>query len=582
MIKKNSKALALAIALVFMMASALAGCGQSGGGAATTAAATTAAAAEAATTAAPATTAAAAAAEEPAASGEYSTRVTLSHNISNAEQLVDNPLYDFFSEKFQVDMQYIQMSLGEHMEKTRIWVASGDLPDILWLDLNENIFNEWCNWVDSEVFRPVPSDLSNYPALKDMLDSGIATKLFTRNGDVYALPAMRDMASADYTVCMGITYRADWAEALGMRKEDDIYTWQEFIDLVRACIEQDPGGNGEGKTFGLSAPQWYFPDMFGIYQTNTYEWGFEEPFFIEIGGEYVWYPTTEEYIKGLKVAKGLFDEGIIWHDNIVDTNSAMYIDMYYAGQMVGTGQHATISNLTNGRNRMKEAFPDIDREKSYMIAKIASPFDDNFFWQKQSPTYWGANSLSATMSDEQLDRFLDIWNWLLTDEGMNFRLYGLEDIDFIVGADGKVEVMWEKNELGYYVDPHPGTRGFYGRPKLAEAELAYIRETVPLVDREDGYKSWRWDWENAHVGKVDYNMLFSSTPNKDTLGMFVAEVKAKAIELMINSSMDDLESEWSAWTDSMMPKVQLVLDDLNALPFIPTSYAELIEHMKSW
>ncbi|MDI9499194.1 MAG: extracellular solute-binding protein [Bacillota bacterium] len=513
------------------------------------------------------------------AEAAYEEKVTISHNITDAEKQVDNALYTYFSEKFNVEMQYIPMQFGERHEKARIWASSGDLPDLLWMDLNENIFSEWCGWVDSGLFAPVPSDLKAWPEIANLFDSMIGDELFTRNGDCYALACMRDMSSQDFTVCMNIVYRADWAEKLGMRKPDDVYTWNEFMDLIKACIEQDPGENGAGKTFGISAPQWYFPDMLGIYQTNTYEWGFEEPFFIVIDGQYVWYPTTDEYMTGLKIAKQLYDDGIIWPDNVVDTNSTMYQDLYYAGQMTAMCQHATIANLRSGRDRMAEGFPDLNREDMYQIAKVSSPLDDKFFWQKQSPCYWSANSISAKTSDAQRERILDMWNWLLTDEGMRFRMYGLEGTDYTLNADGSVELLWEKNANGVYIDPYPGARGFYGRPVLNDAEYALLNVSIPEADRIDGNKSWVWDWENAHIGKVDYNMLYASTPNKDTLGMFVSEVKAKAIELLINSTQDSIEADWKAWTESMMPKVQLVLDDLNNLDFIPSSYEDLIAHM---
>ncbi|MDR3120083.1 MAG: hypothetical protein LBU58_01920 [Clostridiales bacterium] len=590
-----SKGLALALALGLTLSLLLTACSSSNQNAttaqATTAAVTTAAAAagaettaaaagaEAATTAAATQTTAAGSSGEAAATPAYSTRIRLSHNITDADKQVDNKLYDYFSEKFQVDFDFIPMQFGERHEKARLWAASGDLPDVLWMDLNENLYSEWCTWVDSGLFAPIPGDLGKWPEIQKQFDAMVADELFTRDGDVYALAAMRDMASEDFTVCMGIVYRADWAEKLGMRKENDIYTWDEFMAMVKACIEQDPGGNGPGKTFGLSGPQWYFPDMYGIYQTNTYEWGFEEPFFIEVDGKYVWYPTLPEYISGLKVAKGLYDDGILWQDNVVDSNSTMYIDLYYAGQMVGVGSHATIGNLTSARDRMIEAFPDGDRAMMYKIAKVASPVDDSFYWQKQSPAYWGANSISANASPEVQERFLDMWNWLLTDEGMRFRQYGIEGEDYTLNADGSVESLWEiKN--GKYVDPYSQARGFYGRPMLTDAEYAFTKVTTPEEDRIDGDAAWKWDWANAHIGKVDYNMLYSSTPNKDALGMFVAEVKAKAIDLLVNSTQDKIEGEWKAWTDSMMPKVQLVLDDLNSLPYIPSSYEDLVRHMQ--
>lgn len=106
---------------------------------------------------------------------------------------------------------------------------------------------------------------------------------------------------------MGIGYRADWAEKLGMRNEGDVYTWDEFMNLLQAFIEQDPGGNGAGNTYGLCTRMGYFPDILGIWQTNPTPWTFEEPGYIEMDGQYVWYPSTDAYIEGLKIVKDLYD-----------------------------------------------------------------------------------------------------------------------------------------------------------------------------------------------------------------------------------------------------------------------------------
>ena len=68
---------------------------------------------------------------------------------------------------------------------------------------------------------------------------------------------------------------------------------------------------------------------------------------------------------------------------------------------------------------------------------------------------------------------------------------------------------------------------------------------------------------------------------KDELGMFVSEVKAKAIELLATSTVDTIEGEWKTWTDSMMPRVQQVLDELNMLEYKPKDHVELAEYLKN-
>jgi ABC-type glycerol-3-phosphate transport system substrate-binding protein len=482
-----------------------------------------------------------------------------------------------------VDLEFIPMQFGERFEKARIWAASNDLPDVLWVDYNENIYTEWCQWADSGLFRPMPDDLSRWPLIKQTFDSYITDDIATRNGKVYAIGAQRDMSAYDYMVCLGWGYRADWAEAVGMRQENDIYTWQQWWDMVRAVLEQDPGGNGPGRTYGSGGPQFYFPDCYGIWQTTNYEWGFEEPFFMMAGDDYHWYPTLPEYYVGLKEAKKLYDEGLIWKDLVTDTNSTLYMDLYYAGQMVTLAQHTTVGNIFDIRRRMIEAFPDGDRSLMYMPARVSSPVDDTFFWQKQSPDHWGANSFRADITDEKMNRYLDMWEWLLTDDGENFRLYGLEDKDFKKNSDGTLEVLWPKNEAGLYVDPYPsGSRTFYSRPgSSSPMQVAFRTLTIPEEDRIDGRRIWDFDWENGHIGYVDFVALFCSTPKKDEFGMFVAETKAKAIELLATSTVDTIESEWKVWTDSMMPKVQQVLDELNALEYKPKDHVELAEYLKN-
>ncbi len=537
------------------------------------------------TSAAPAavsTAAASAAAEATPEAGGYANRVSLRANITTSEPLIENALYDFFSDKFQVDMKFIPMQFGERHEKARIWVASGDVPDILWMDLNENLYTEWLSWIDSGVFKPYPDGMGGRQAILQTFDEMIGDEMLTVNGHLYAMPCMQDHASYGFMVCQGFAYRADWAEKLGMRNENDVYTWDEFMNLLKAFIEQDPGGNGPGKTYGMSAPQWYFPDCFGIWQLQHPVWGTEEPSFLAQDGEYVWAPAQDNFIEGLVTAKQLFDDGIIWADNVVDTNSTMYSDLYIAGQMGALVDNLTTGNLRNRRNAMVQADPTLDRELCYMIAKVSSPGRPGEYWQKESPCYWSATSMSAQVTDEQMDRYLDIFDWILTDEGTNFRLYGLVDKDYTVNPDGTVNLLWEKNDQGLYVDPYPkDSRSFYNRMKLAGAEVSFINESIPQMDRADAKASMDFDKQNATVRHLDYNLFYTSTPNKDRLGLFIEEVKAKLIEVMSTTTADTVEKEWRAWIATMEPKVQPVLDDLNQLPCIPATYEEMLDYVKS-
>ena len=580
----------LFIAVSLLMAlSMLAACGTQAPTATTAAPATTAAqTAAAATTAAQATEAAAAEAAAGAAEGssQYDTYVTISTNITDADKQGQDDLYKWFTEKFNMDYEFIPMQFGERHDKARLWVASGDLPDLLWMDLNENLYAEWTQWVDEGHFKPYPEDMSRWPNLQNVFDMMIGPQLMTIDGRLYATIAKQDLTEYGYGVPMMFAYRADWAEAVGMRKEDDVYTWDEFWSMVEECIKQDPGGNGEGKTFGASAPQWYFPDCFGIWQLQHTTWGTEETSFAAIDGEYVWLPATEPFVQGLKIAVGLMERGVIWPDIVVDTNSSMYADMFTSGQLVTINENFGIGRIRDYRDKLVAAFPDLDRELCVQIAKVSSPIDDNDYWQKESPCYWSGHSMAARVTDEQMERYLDICDYLTSQEGAYVSKYGILDKDYSINADGTINLLWEKNELGNYVDPYPpSSRGYLGRILLGGG---YSDLNNPRYLPEDiAEYQWSQDWDNDNATRrhLDYNLFYTPTPNRLRYGIFIEEVKAKAIEMMATANSDNIEQLWREWADGMLPRVQPVLDDLNdpeIMPYVSTdSYDDMLAYMSS-
>ena len=93
------------------------------------------------------------------------------------------------------------------------------------------------------------------------------------------------------------------------------------------------------------------------------------------------------------------------------------------------------------------------------------------------------------------------------------------------------------------------------------------------------------DWSKATIADeikvLDYVQTYTTTPNKDKLGTFTAQTKAKAIDLIANSTYDNIEAEWRAWIAEMMPQVQPVLDDLNAYDYIPTDPKEMMNWVRA-
>lgn len=523
--------------------------------------------------------------EAPAAETDsaFAEHVTFTMNTTSDPPAEDDALWNYYTDKFNFTVDWVPLQYAERFDKLRIWIATDDLPDVVWIGLNDVIYSEYITWMNSGMFAEVPS-LDAYPNIQAMYDQEamLGDELCTFDGKLMSLPAMRDSASYDFMINMGIGYRADWAEKLGMRNEGDVYTWDEFMNLLQAFIEQDPGGNGAGNTYGLCTRMGYFPDILGIWQTNPTPWTFEEPGYIEMDGQYVWYPSTDAYIEGLKIVKDLYDRGIIWPDNVIDSSETLYRELYVAGQMGAMAQNLSLGFVSQVRDDMIKVDPSLERDKVYAIARISNPGTEDEFYQHAVASYWSCVAFSLKATDAQKNRFLATQDWNLSPEGRNLGLYGLEGTDFTVNDDGSINLLWEKDEAGTYVDPYP-FREYYTRLSVYDNAANFTNVSKNPQDVEDVRSAMDWSVENIgdKVKVLDYVQTYTTTPNKDKLGTFTAQTKAKVIDLLANSTGDTIEADWRAWIAEMMPQVQPVLDDLNAYEYIPTDPDEMMEWVRS-
>lgn len=523
--------------------------------------------------------------EAPAAETDsaFAEHVTFTMNTTSDPPAEDDALWNYYTDKFNFTVDWVPLQYAERFDKLRIWIATDDLPDVVWIGLNDVIYSEYITWMNSGMFAEVPS-LDAYPNIQAMYnqEAMLGDELCTFDGKLMSLPAMRDSASYDFMINMGIGYRADWAEKLGMRNEGDVYTWDEFMNLLQAFIEQDPGGNGAGNTYGLCTRMGYFPDILGIWQTNPTPWTFEEPGYIEMDGQYVWYPSTDAYIEGLKIVKDLYDRGIIWPDNVIDSSETLYRELYVAGQMGAMAQNLSLGFVSQVRDDMIKVDPSLERDKVYAIARISNPGTEDEFYQHAVASYWSCVAFSLNATDAQKDRFLATQDWNLSPEGLNLGLYGLEGTDFTVNDDGSINLLWEKDEAGTYVDPYP-FREYYTRLSVYDNAANFTNVSKNPQDVEDVRSAMDWSVENIgdKVKVLDYVQTYTTTPNKDKLGTFTAQTKAKVIDLLANSTGDTIEADWRAWIAEMMPQVQPVLDDLNAYEYIPTDPDEMMEWVRN-
>ena len=129
------------------------------------------------------------------------------------------------------------------------------------------------------------------------------------DGNIYSLHRMRSTRPLLWTMII----RKDWMDKLGY--DEDPATLDEYADILRAFVTQDPNGNGFADEIGWTTFMsgtgwlrfWYRP--FGIKSMNYSAWSDDVNYAIE-NGEIYFVPTSERYKAMLQWIKEMYGEGL--------------------------------------------------------------------------------------------------------------------------------------------------------------------------------------------------------------------------------------------------------------------------------
>lgn len=537
--------------LVLLMALSLAAC-------------STGAPAEAPATDAPAAEAPADGTDAPAADGgaesAYADKLTISMSMLDAEKSGVSAKDQWLCEKFNFEWDLIPVTWGDWNEKVRAWIAGDDLPDILWWDMKAGNTSEFRMWAEAGAFREIPQDMSAWPELEALLERAWSDEKFlTVNGKLYGWPCLRANPEWYDDACFNqFVYRRDWAKAVGMYKEGDMYTWDEVKAMIKAVQEQDPGNLGAGQTIGIVSETWAFPGVFlelSGWQQKRYGYQINEE-----TGLYEYYAATDGYLNELKHVTELYQDGYIWKDQVVDSGSDG-MNNFYGGKafMALTGAGPTWLTGTAWPKMVETGIVDSRDDVAPMI--VLSPADNETFYLIQTEDLWTVAHFRHDLEDEKMNRILDIWNWLASEEGRIFRVAGIEGVDYTKNDDGTYNILWEKNADGQYINPYADysyniyqPAGSLATPNETSDPAGYeAYENFFEMMRSPAYKAQLKDWESEAFGGELYSTL---GPDINT------KFSEKTTEIVVGGG--DVEAQWTAFVESMMPDVQAVLDELNA------------------
>lgn len=225
------------------------------------------------------------------------------------------------------------------------------------------------------------------------------------------------------------------------------------------------------------------------------------------------------------------------------------------GSMKKNGNHSELK--INIFSQSDESFS----EDSISIAAVQGPDGKLQTWQ--SSDQWSQTAMNHNMTDAQVDRWTAIVNFLVSDDGYNFRNFGIQDIDWKYAADGSVECLWPKDADGNQVNPYrygtwPWARSVGATDGFALVNPAYPQWIKDLVIRQ----SERYSAPDVNLIPLDSEFAFFTTEAYDAaVAGLEDEVYTKITELMTSKN---IEADWNAWVNQKSGEIQPALDELNA------------------
>lgn len=320
-------------------------------------------------------------------------------------------------------------------------LATGQMPDCMWGDKEVSWMKE------QELSRNIPKAM-----VEKYAPSFI--KYFDENPVLYDY--VLDPENPDEFTCLrGITlqfvdyylpndyYRYDWIQNLGIdlgveveQVADRVYAaadgieLSKFIEIMDAFVNNDPDGDGQANTYGVTAPnlqQGVFYSGYGFHTGAN-----------DVNGEAEQYYVMDEFKNYLKGFAELYADGLI-DPEIIENNRKLSWDKVNTGK---AGYWITSTNSLNtwAADRPPLTLLEADPEATILLTPGIKPDGGEVQAITNSSPAYGYFYVKNDVDDEKLARILQFVETAIFGNGDDsFKaslFYGEEGVDWEWGEDG--------------------------------------------------------------------------------------------------------------------------------------------------
>ena len=421
---------------------------------------------------------------------------------------------DEIEKNFQVKFELAAYDWANWSTQVNGEINGDTMDDVFHANIDSyNFANTYKFWAEEEMIKPLPDDLSAWPNIKNMIDNTSNIDALKLDGKLYGLPIAKD--TSDYSTSFSpftYIYRRDWAKKWGVYQENDEYTWAQFEALLEKFRVELAATN----RYALADVEWGYPSIPNFYKQVPH------CFAQDADGKYVNNYTTEAYINGMTEAKSFMANG--WYHP--DQNSAADGDMnkkYYSNAVGVLFENLSYTNFVNLKLALRKtnaSVEDFNVDDATAIMKIKG--EDGKYSLEGTDNWFSMTFFDFKITETKQKKILDVLDYLLSDEGTLFSVYGFENYDW-VREDGQVKIVeeyWPKDEHGDYAPKDNG-----GRYLRYLVSLGYdLLPVDPLTDKNAITYLNNWDAEmrqhlangELKVLKENKDVMWLTTPKKST------------------------------------------------------------------
>lgn len=335
----------------------------------------------------------------------------------------DDTVLKLLEDKFNVTFSGKGVSWSDYKQKFNLWAAADELPDIIAVDeINSNTYT---SWIEQGIVKALPQDMSAYPNLQTILNKPDVAPLNV-DGTYYMIPRITHDNAANWLTDRGMIIRKDWLAELGLEAPKN---YDEFKSTVSAMMNADFDGNGVKDTVGLTNYALYqleavYMDLLPTVPTGSW-----------VQKDGMWQPAyySDEMIPVVERVRELYSNGILDQDFVI-MNSGDGMQKFAQGNVAVLSTKTSPGALKNIKEEWNKYENGVSFEDAVTVVPLWEHADGNTYGFV-STSYWSESYFNGNLSDEELDRILQIYDYLLSDEFKEIKFYGFEGVDFTKDGD---------------------------------------------------------------------------------------------------------------------------------------------------